>query len=87
MPAIVNLYAYILQNTFFGRTILEENNRKKTYKMRPNDDFWAIFECLPPQFLAIYYAFAFLFEEKSSQIRIRNYKEMSYTRFTLGQSS
>ena len=41
----------------------------------------------PPPFLAIYYAFAFLFEEKSSQIRIRTYKEMSYTRFTLGQSS
>ena len=55
--------------------------------MRPNDEIRAIFECLPPRFLAIYYAFAFLFEEKSSQIRTRNYKEMSYTRFTLGQFS
>ena len=55
--------------------------------MRPNDEFWAIFGRLSPPFLAIYYAFTFLFEEKSSQIRIRNYKEMSYTRFTLGQSS
>ena len=55
--------------------------------MRPNDDFWAIFGCLSPPFLAIYYAFAFLFEENLCQICIRNYKEMSYTRFTLGQFS
>lgn len=55
--------------------------------MRPSDEISVIFECLSPPFLAIYYAFAFLFEEKSSQIRIRNYKEMSYTRFTLGQFS
>ena len=65
---------------FFGRTILEENNRKKTYKMRPNDDFWAIFECLPPRILAIYYAFAFLFEEKNSQICIRNDKKTGSNR-------
>ena len=55
--------------------------------MRPSDDFWVIFGHPSPPFLAIYYAFAFLFEEKSSQIRTRNYKEMSYTRFTLGQFS
>ena len=55
--------------------------------MCPNGEISAIFACLSPPFLAIYYAFAFLFEEKSSQIRIRNYKEMSYTRFTLGQFS
>ncbi len=55
--------------------------------MRPSDEISVNFERLSPPFLAIYYAFAFLFEEKSSQIRIRNYKEMSYTRFTLGQFS
>ncbi len=44
--------------------------------MRPNDEFSAIFACLSPPFLAIYYAFAFLFEEKFSQICIRNYKKM-----------
>ena len=44
--------------------------------MRPNDDFWAIVECLPPPFLAIFYAFAFLFEEKSSPNCIRNDKKM-----------
>ena len=65
---------------FSGRTILEENNRKKPYKMRPNDDFWAIFECLPLRFLAIYYAFELLFEEKLSQICIRNDKKMGSNR-------
>ena len=48
--------------------------------MRSNDDFWAIFECLPPRFLAIYYAFAFLFEEKLSQICIRNDKKTGFNR-------
>jgi hypothetical protein len=65
---------------FFGRTILEENNRKKPYKMRPNDEIGAIFECLPPRFLAIYYAFALLFEEKLSQICIRNDKKTGFNR-------
>ena|GEM_PF-745835 len=44
--------------------------------MRPNDEIRAIFECLPPPFLAIFYAFALLFEEKLSQICIRNDKKM-----------
>ena len=48
--------------------------------MRPNDDFWAIFECFPPRILAIYYAFALLFEEKLSQICIRNDKKMGSNR-------
>ena len=48
--------------------------------MHPNDDFLAIFECLSSLFLAIYYAFAFLFEEKFSQICIRNYKKMESNR-------
>ena len=56
-----------------GQTILEENNRQKPYKMRPNDEISAFFACLSPPFLAIYYAFAFLFEEKFSQICICNY--------------
>jgi len=42
------------------------------------DEFSAIFECLSPPFLAIYYAFAFLFEEKFSQICIRNCKKMEF---------
>jgi len=41
--------------------------------MRPNDEISANVECLFPPFWAIYYAFAFLFEEKISQICIRNY--------------
>lgn len=48
--------------------------------MRPNDGFWAIFECLPLRFLAIYYAFALLFEEKLSQICIRNDKKTGSNR-------
>ncbi len=48
--------------------------------MHPSDEIWAIFECLSPLFLAIYYAFAFLFEEKFSQICIRNYKKMESNR-------
>ena len=48
--------------------------------MRPNDESSAIFVCLSPPFLAIYYAFAFLFEEKFSQICIRNYKKMESNR-------
>lgn len=48
--------------------------------MRPNDGFWAIFECLPPPFLAIFYAFALLFEEKNSQICIRNDKKTGFNR-------
>ena len=48
--------------------------------MHPNDEISVIFERLSPPFLAIYYAFAFLFEEKISQICIRNYKEMGANR-------
>ena len=44
--------------------------------MHPNDEISAFFACLSPPFLAIYYAFAFLFEEKSPQICIRNDKKM-----------
>ena len=44
--------------------------------MHPNDEISVIFERLSPPFLAIYYVFAFLFEEKISQICIRNYKGM-----------
>jgi len=48
--------------------------------MCPNGEISAIFACLSPPFLAIYYAFAFLFEEKFSQICIRNYKKMESNR-------
>ena len=48
--------------------------------MRPRDEISVFFERLSPPFLAIYYAFAFLFEEKISQIGIRNYKEMGANR-------
>ncbi len=41
-----------------------------------NDEFRVIFVYLSPPFLAIYYAFAFLFEEKFPQICIRNNKKM-----------
>jgi len=46
--------------------------------MLQRDEFSAIFECLSPPFLAIYYAFAFLFEEKFSQFCIRNCKKMEF---------
>ena len=36
--------------------------------MHPNDEISAIFERLSPPFLAIYYAFAFLFEENSPKL-------------------
>ena len=48
--------------------------------MRPSDEISANVECLSPPFLAIYYAFTFLFEEKFSKICIRNYKEMESNR-------
>ncbi len=48
--------------------------------MRLNDEISAKVECLSPPFLAIYYVFAFLFEEKFSQICIRNYKKMESNR-------
>ena len=51
--------------------------------MRQRDEFSAIFGCLSPPFLAIYYAFAFLFEEKFSQICIRNDKKMGSNRWML----
>ena len=51
--------------------------------MCPNDEFWVIFVCLSLPFLAIYYAFAFLFEEKFSQICIRNDKKMGFIRWML----
>ena len=41
-----------------------------------NDEFRVISVCLSPPFLALYYAFAFLFEEKIPQICIRNDKKM-----------
>ena len=51
--------------------------------MHPNEEISAIFACLFPPFLAIYYAFAFLFEEKFSQICIRNDKKMGSNRWML----
>ena len=48
--------------------------------MRPSDEISANVECLSPPFWAIYYAFAFLFEEKFSQTCIRNYKKMESNR-------
>ena len=48
-----------------------------------NDEFRVIFVYLSPPFLAIYYAFAFLFEEKFSQICIRNDKKMGSNRWML----
>ena len=51
--------------------------------MRPNDEISATFECLSPPILVIYYAFAFLFEEKCSQICIRNDKKMGFNRWML----
>ena len=48
-----------------------------------NDEFRVIFVCLSLPFLAIYYAFAFLFEEKFSQICIRNDKKMRFNRWML----
>ena len=48
--------------------------------MHPYDKISAFFACLSPPFLAIYYAFAFLFEENFSQICIRNYKKMEVNR-------
>ena len=44
--------------------------------MHPNDVILVFIACLSPPFLAIYYAFAFLFEEKSPKICIRNDKKM-----------
>ena len=44
--------------------------------MHPNNKISAFFECLSPLFLAIYYAFAFLFEENLSQVCIRNHKKV-----------
>ena len=44
--------------------------------MHPNDVILVFIACLSPPFLAIYYAFAFLFEEKFPQICIRNDKKM-----------
>ena len=48
-----------------------------------NDEFRVIFVYLSPPFLAIYYALAFLFEEKFSQICIRNDKKMGSNRWML----
>ena len=48
-----------------------------------NDEFRVIFVYLSPPFLAIYYALAFLFEEKVSQICIRNDKKMGFNRWML----
>ena len=51
--------------------------------MRPRDKIPAIFEGLSSPFLAIYYAFAFLFEEKIPKICIRNDKKMVPNRWLL----
>ena len=51
--------------------------------MHPNDEISAFFACLSPPFLVIYYAFAFLFEEKFPQICIRNDKKMVPNRWLL----
>ena len=48
--------------------------------MHPNEENSANFACLSPLFLAIYYAFAFLLEEKFSQICIRSDKKMEVNR-------
>ncbi len=44
--------------------------------MHPNDVILVFIACLSPPFLAIYYVFAFLFEEKIPKICIRNVKKM-----------
>ncbi|MFC2813349.1 MAG: hypothetical protein ACFN4S_05930, partial [Prevotella conceptionensis] len=41
-----------------------------------NDEISVFFACLSPPFFAIYYVFAFLFEEKFPQICIRKVKKM-----------
>ena len=51
--------------------------------MRPNDEISAIFGCLSSPILVIYYAFAFLFEEKFPKICIRNHKKMVLNRYLL----
>ena len=66
---------HVLQNAFFGRTILEKNTLKNPYKMRPSDKNSSKHGVLFPQLFAIYYAFAFLFEENLCQICIRNNKK------------
>ena len=48
-----------------------------------NDEFRVIFVYLSPPFLAIYYVFAFLFEEKIPKICIRNVKKMNSNRWLL----
>ena len=48
--------------------------------MRPNDEISAILGCLSPPILVIYYAFAFLFEEKFPKICICNHKKMVLNR-------
>ena len=51
--------------------------------MRPSDKNSSKHGVLFPQLFAIYYAFAFLFEEKFSQICIRNDKKMGFNRWML----
>ena len=51
--------------------------------MPPNDEISVFFVRLFPPFLAIYYVFAFLFEEKIPQICIRKVKKMVPNRWLL----
>ena len=51
--------------------------------MPPNDEISVFFVRLFPPFLAIYYVFAFLFEEKIPQICIHNNKKMMPNRWLL----
>ena len=51
--------------------------------MHPNDVILVFIACLSPPFLAIYYVFAFLFEEKIPKICIRNVKKMNSNRWLL----
>ena len=84
IPNLHNTYSlngkYILQNAIFGRTILEKNTLKNPYKMRLSDKNNSQHCKLFPQLFAIYYAFAFLFEEKLSEFWARNNMKIQFKR-------
>ena len=84
IPNLHNTYSlngkYILQNAIFGRTILEKNTLKNPYKMRLSDKNNSQHCKLFPQLFAIYYAFAFLFEEKLSEFWVRNNMKIQFKR-------
>lgn len=84
IPNLHNTYSlngkYILQNAIFGRTILEKNTLKNPYKMRLSDKNSSQHCKLCLQLFAIYYAFAFLFEEKLSGFWVRNNMKIQFKR-------